>query len=110
MLRSGRPEAVDTTSLRTYTIAGGPISESHLIEMRELLPGTFVSQGYGQSEVAGTLSFFKTKYVKETLMLHHKPTSVGTPLPGINYKVMRKTKFLGIFLIEDYISDKHQNR
>lgn len=87
MLRAGRPDGIDTTSLWALMNGGGSVSELHLKEIRDLLPGTFVFQAYGQSEVAGILTLFKTNEVKESVMLYYKPNSAGTPVPGLTYKV-----------------------
>lgn len=69
-------------------VGGGSISEPHLRELRDLLPGTFVFQCYGQTEVAGQLTLFKTKDVRESLLLYYKPNSAGTPVPGMTYRVI----------------------
>ncbi|VEN41287.1 unnamed protein product [Callosobruchus maculatus] len=54
--------------------------------MRDLLPGTFVFQLYGQSEVAGALTMFNTRSVKDLLLLDKNPSSVGKVIPGIRCK------------------------
>lgn len=86
-LKYDRPDGIDTSSLWSLLVGGGAISEPHLKELRDLLPGTFVFQCYGQTEVSGPLNLFKTNDVKESLLLYHKPNSAGTPVPGLSYKV-----------------------
>lgn len=88
MLRVGRPDGLDTTSLWSVMVVGGPLSESYILELRDLLPGAFTLLVYGQSEIGGVLTVFKTNKVKESLMLHYKPNSVGTPMYGFDFKVI----------------------
>ncbi|XP_050517590.1 uncharacterized protein LOC126892161 [Diabrotica virgifera virgifera] len=91
VLKVGRPEGLDISSFRNFIIVGGYIPKSLLLELRDLLPGTFVSSSYGLTEVSGALTVFKTSScedVKERLYLHSKPTSVGLIIPGIKAKVV----------------------
>ncbi|CAG9855968.1 unnamed protein product [Phyllotreta striolata] len=88
MIKAGRPDNINTTSLWCFLIGGASIQQKYLLDLRENLPGTFVFQGYGQTEVAGILSFFNTSKVKETLFLHYKPKSVGLIVPGTKYRVV----------------------
>lgn len=87
MMKAGRPEVLDTTSLRTLTTAGDTVSTPVLNKLREFLPGTSVYQSYGLSEASGAVSLFKPNETKDSLLLFHKPDSVGTPVPGLSYKV-----------------------
>ncbi|CAH1119888.1 unnamed protein product [Phaedon cochleariae] len=88
MVNLGRPDGLDTTSLWSCMTGGAAISEKCLADFRDLLPGTFVYQVYGQSEVAGIISLFNTYEVKESLYLHYKPRSVGLVAPGLRCKVV----------------------
>lgn len=87
MIKVGRPEKLDTTSLWTVLTGGATLSEFYLKKLRDLLPGTFIFQGYGQTEAGGILTLFKTRDAKERMLLYNKPNSVGTPFSGISYKV-----------------------
>ncbi|EEZ99576.2 uncharacterized protein LOC655644 [Tribolium castaneum] len=88
MLKVGRPDNVDTSSLLCVLTGGGVFSEKQLLALRDLLPGTYISQGYGQTEVAGVLTCFNMNDVKDTLRLHYKPSSCGRPIHGIWYKIV----------------------
>lgn len=90
MKKAGRPVALNTTSLRTVTTGGVSIPEYHLKELRDLLPGTLVYQSYGLSETAGAVALFKPNDLKENLLIRRKPNSVGTPAPGLSYKVKKR--------------------
>lgn len=88
ILKVGRPDNIDTSQLNILVIGGATISQHFLKELREVLPGTFVCQGYGQTEVAGVLTCFRSNSVQDTLGLHYKPDSCGRPVPGVAYKVL----------------------
>lgn len=88
MLKVGRPDNVDTSSLLCVLTGGGVFSEKQLLALRDLLPGTYISQGYGQTEVAGVLTCFRMNEVKDALRLHYKPASCGRPIHGIWYKIV----------------------
>ncbi|KAJ8919720.1 hypothetical protein NQ315_006248 [Exocentrus adspersus] len=88
VVKAGRPDGVDTTSLLSCMIGGATISRKLTGELRDLLPGTFVAMAYGQTEVTGVIAFFRINQVKDTLALHHRPESVGRIAPGFKYKVV----------------------
>ncbi|RZB38699.1 4-coumarate--CoA ligase 1-like, partial [Asbolus verrucosus] len=88
MCKAGRPEDIDTSSLLTMLTGGGIFTEKLLLILRDLLPGTYISQAYGQTEVAGVLTCFKLNDVKDSLLLHYKPSSCGRPIKGISYKIV----------------------
>ncbi|KAJ8939529.1 hypothetical protein NQ314_011096 [Rhamnusium bicolor] len=88
MIRVGRPDGLDTTSLAACIIGGAALPERLMRVLRDLLPGTFVFMGYGQTEVTGIMTLFSIKQVKHTLSLHYKPESVGIPLAGYCCKVV----------------------
>ncbi|XP_050517591.1 uncharacterized protein LOC126892162 isoform X1 [Diabrotica virgifera virgifera] len=88
LLKVGRPDGLDTSSLWSFIVGGGYFPKPLLLELRDLLPGTFVYNAYGQTEVSGVSTTFKTANVKDTLYLHSKPTSVGMVIPGIKAKVV----------------------
>ncbi|XP_044268934.1 4-coumarate--CoA ligase 1-like [Tribolium madens] len=88
MLKVGRPDNVDTSSLLCVLTGGGVFPEKQSLALRDLLPGTYISQGYGQTEVAGVLTCFNMNDVKDTLRLHYKPSSCGRPIHGIWYKIV----------------------
>ncbi|XP_044744932.1 malformin synthetase mlfA-like [Coccinella septempunctata] len=86
--KSTRPEGVDTSSLHVLATGGGPISENLVHSLRDILPGTFVLQLYGQTEVCGASTMFQTRRIDDQLLLHYKPKSVGRPMPGFWLKVV----------------------
>uniref|UniRef100_A0A6P7GFQ1 4-coumarate--CoA ligase-like 7 n=1 Tax=Diabrotica virgifera virgifera TaxID=50390 RepID=A0A6P7GFQ1_DIAVI len=88
LLKVGRPDGLDTSSLWNFVISGDYFPKSLLLELRNLLPGTFVFNAYGQTEVSGILTVFKSSSDKEALYLHSKPTSVGLIIAGIKAKVV----------------------
>nr|XP_023026911.1 luciferin 4-monooxygenase-like [Leptinotarsa decemlineata] len=88
MVKAGRPDHLDTTSLWTCFTGGAALSEKYIETLRDLLPGCFVFQVYGQSEVAGILTQFKTNQVRDCLYLHQKPRSVGVAVAGFKYKIV----------------------
>lgn len=87
MIKVGCHEMLDTISLRTLLTGGDALLEPYYKGLRDLLPSTIIYQNYGQSEVAGIVTIFKTKDPKERLLLSNKPNSSGTPVPGFSYKV-----------------------
>nr|CAI5853440.1 unnamed protein product [Callosobruchus analis] len=100
----GRPENLDTSSLHTCVSAGAATSETLMKEIRDLLPGTFVFQMYGQSEVAGAITMFNASDVKDVLLLDKKPSSVGKIIPGICCK-LSMNGYYGRDSSESYDSD-----
>lgn len=96
MKKAGRPVHSNTTSLRTLTIGGNSISEQHLKELRELLPGTLVYQSYGLSETGGAVTLFKPNVLKDNLLICRKPNSVGPLAPGLRCKVSIFEKHLAL--------------
>ncbi|KAJ8951647.1 hypothetical protein NQ318_012318 [Aromia moschata] len=88
LIKGGRPDGVDTSSLLSCVVGGGSVSATQMNQIRDLLPGTFVFLAYGQTEVAGILTIFQLNQVSHTLALHHKPESSGKPVAGIAYKVV----------------------
>nr|CAH7742818.1 unnamed protein product [Callosobruchus chinensis] len=88
LIACGRPENLDTSRLHTCVSGGAATSETLMKEIRDLLPGTFVFQMYGQSELAGAITMFNASSVKDVLLLDKKPSSVGKVIPGICCKVV----------------------
>lgn len=87
MIRTGRPEGIDTTSLLEVLTGGSAMTISQMREFRDLLPGTNVTQGYGQTEVAGAITLFKSNKRRDVLLAWSRPDSCGRPIKGIWYKV-----------------------
>ncbi|KAL3275082.1 hypothetical protein HHI36_019854 [Cryptolaemus montrouzieri] len=87
--RSSKPEDVNTSSLYVLGCGGGPLSEKLNSSLRDLLPGTFILQIYGQTEVAGASTMFQMRKVDEQLLSYYRPNSVGRPVPGFWFKVRR---------------------
>ncbi|CAH1973805.1 unnamed protein product [Acanthoscelides obtectus] len=88
LIACGRPENLDTSKLHCCISGGASVSEKQMREIRDLLPGTFVFQMYGQSEIAGIITIFNSNDVKDVLLLDKKPKSVGKVVAGICCKVV----------------------
>lgn len=87
MCNAGRPDSVDTTSLLELLCGGGILPLKHNLLLRDLLPGTNITQVYGQTEIAGAITIFSTKKRKDILLAYYKPESCGRPIRGLWYKV-----------------------
>lgn len=87
MVKAGRPEGLDTTTLHEVITGGSAMSRKQFLDFRDLLPGTHLSQGYGQTEVAGVITKFNFARRKDVVLGFKNPESCGRPLPGIWYKV-----------------------
>lgn len=87
MCKCGRPEGIDTSSLLEVVTGGSAITVTQIKVFRDLLPGTHVNQGYGQTEISGFISMFKTNSKKDVALSYLKPDSCGRPMPYISYKV-----------------------
>lgn len=90
MLQAGRPDEINTTSLRDLLIAGGSLSWHYIESIRDLLPGTNVSVAYGQTEVAGMITYFKPNVRRDVILMMTKADSSGTAYPGFQYRVCPK--------------------
>ncbi|KAI4471466.1 long-chain-fatty-acid--coa ligase [Holotrichia oblita] len=88
MIKVGRPDDFNTTSFLDLLIGGGPISSENLLYLRDLLPGTNVFICFGQTEIAGVGTTFRTNLRKDIFILHTKPKSCGRPIPGFSYKIV----------------------
>ncbi|KAL1517919.1 hypothetical protein ABEB36_001619 [Hypothenemus hampei] len=88
MICSTRPEGLDTSCFRTVTTGGSPFPQEQLFTLRNMLPGTFVFQCYGCTEVAGPLTLFNLNRVNDRILLNQQPNSCGRPVPGFTYKVV----------------------
>lgn len=84
----GRPDGIDTSSLRDVLIGGGPATAQQISDLRELLPGTNVMMGYGMTEVCGITTTFKTNVRKQILLSAKHPNSSGIALPTFKIKVL----------------------
>lgn len=90
MIGTGRPDGIDTTSLRAVFTGGYAINAAKLLQFRKLVPQTHVTQGYGLSEVAGGVTFFNGGKEKDVLLSWKKSESCGRPIKGLLYKVQIK--------------------
>lgn len=88
MCNVGRPDSVNTTSLLELLYGGGRLPLKHILQLRDLLPGTNITQVYGQTESAGAITIFNSKKRKDVLLAYYKPLSCGRPIRGIFYKVV----------------------
>ncbi|KAF7279372.1 hypothetical protein GWI33_007315 [Rhynchophorus ferrugineus] len=83
----------DTTSLISFAVGGASVQLSQLLKLRQILPHTKVTMGYGSSE-NGMISGFN---LREENAINSKPLSSGTPVPGLELKVvdLESGKLLG---------------
>ncbi|XP_050311850.1 uncharacterized protein LOC126747336 isoform X2 [Anthonomus grandis grandis] len=88
MIDAGRPENTLTSSLHLTLTGGMQFSLEKLYSLRDLLPGTFVFQIYGCTEISGIGMSFNLNRSKDRLLLNYRPKSVGRPVPGLRYKVV----------------------
>lgn len=87
MVKAGRPEGLDTTELVEVITGGSAMSSAQFLEFRDMLPGTHVNQGYGQTEVAGVITKFNFSRRKDAILQYKNPDSCGRAVRGILYKV-----------------------
>lgn len=85
--KAGRPDGIDTSSLLLLVTGGATVSESQMRTLQDIWPGTFVTQGYGQSEVSGAIALFDPNDVRDAVQLHKKTMSCGRLAPGLWSKV-----------------------
>lgn len=83
----GRPFGIDTSALKAFITGGEKVSSATMNGLREVFPGTIVSQGYGQTELV-FLTCFDLNSPVELEMTLRKPQSCGRPVATIDcYKV-----------------------
>lgn len=89
LCRFGRPLGINSTSsLKVFCTGGERVPSTLLEELRIALPGTFVTQGYAQTETSGLLTAFNRNIAEEVEMNLRKTKSCGKPLSIHNeYKV-----------------------
>lgn len=87
MCKCGRPEGIDTSSLLEVVTGGSALTKTQMAVFRDLLPGTHVNQAYGQTEVAGIITTFKTHNRKDVVLSYLRPHSCGRPVRSMFYKV-----------------------
>ncbi|XP_057661709.1 uncharacterized protein LOC130897115 isoform X1 [Diorhabda carinulata] len=88
LIKAGRPDNIDTSNLLTFVTGGAILPQEYILELRDLLPGAFIYQAYGQTEISGAGNWFDVNDVKQILYLHNKPNSVGLPIPNVMCKVV----------------------
>ena len=87
MIKAGKPEKVDVSSMREFVIGGASMSVEFLRKLRAMMPGTKVFQGYGQTETCGLATTFKSNRPADLLRIENKPSSCGRPINGLICKV-----------------------
>ncbi|KAK9878018.1 hypothetical protein WA026_020646 [Henosepilachna vigintioctopunctata] len=101
--KSSKPEGLDTSSLHCLITVGGSMPKSLVNDLRDALPGTYISQIYGQTELCGAITRFETRKVDDRLLLHYKHNSVGRAMPGFWYK---RSETKQIFQVVDTVTEK----
>lgn len=101
MYKSGRPEGINTSSLLEVATGGSILTKTQITLFRDLLPGTHVNQVYGQTEISGFISSFKTNNKEDVVLSYLKPDSCGRPMPFVSYKVRTPMKVYKTILIRD---------
>lgn len=102
VLRVGRPDGVNTSSMLCCLTTGSTVSAKNIKKFRDLLPGTNVFQLYGQTETAGPVTGFGSKQPNRSLLLYQQPSSVGIPIPGFSYKVSKILPFISWVLLDSF--------
>lgn len=90
MVKVGKRDYLDSrslSSLKDVLIGGKHMPSKYLLILREVLPNVNVAQLYGQTEVAGVITLFRSCTEAEIKLLNDKPRSCGRPVPGFWYKV-----------------------
>ncbi|KAF5281148.1 hypothetical protein FQA39_LY17880 [Lamprigera yunnana] len=87
-LHKTKPANVDTSSIQHIGIGGGPLIESQIRNFKEMFPTTEIYGGYGQTEMCVILTIFKPSSERDRELLKTRPTSCGTGIPGVWYKVV----------------------
>lgn len=82
-----KPAHFKTDSLKDIFITGVPILTEQILEIRKAFPNTRVTVAYGQTETVGIIACFKPNNPKEIDGIRYKPTSSGSGLPGMTFKV-----------------------
>ncbi|KAB0791588.1 hypothetical protein PPYR_03388 [Photinus pyralis] len=85
---NARPIDVDTSSLVHILVGGAALIESQLKTIRKAFPDSELYTGYGQTEMAVTITVFKPNSPRDRELIRKKPTSCGTGCPGISYKIV----------------------
>lgn len=71
------------------------MSTKLLVNLRSLFPTTFVSNGYGQTEVSGLITVFNYKNPEDVRLSKEKLESCGRPVSTIDmYKVNQRLKYI----------------
>ncbi|KAK4872934.1 hypothetical protein RN001_014963 [Aquatica leii] len=87
MVRSDKSDKVNLKNVDFLILAGNLMTLEQIDEIKRALPFTNVVHGYGQSEMFSTIfSFNPTAAGLE--LLKKNPSSVGTVVKGVNYKVV----------------------
>lgn len=94
MCKCGRPDGLDTSCLLEIATGGTALTKAQMAVFRDLLPGTHINQAYGQTEVAGIITMFKTKSRKDIVLSYLRPHSCGRPMPSMSYRVRAKRPVL----------------
>ncbi len=82
MLKYTKMRETDMSCLRMVLQAGGKLSNRHLLELRQALPGTDIIVMYGQTEATARLSYLPPE------MFEPKLGSIGKGIPGVELMVV----------------------
>lgn len=95
LYKVGRPPGINTNSFKVFYTGGERVSAHVLKNLRDVLPDTFVTQGYGQTEASGLITGFDVNSPEEKDMTMRKPESCGRPVPSVDmYKVSARVTYL----------------
>lgn len=106
MVKMGRPDGIDTTSLCDVFIAGGPASVEQVNALRDIMPGSNVSLVYGMTEGTGYITTFRANVRRDILLAYKNPSSSGLPVPGTKYKVLTVILFVIVIRKPTSVSNK----
>ncbi|KAF2892031.1 hypothetical protein ILUMI_14142 [Ignelater luminosus] len=88
MLAVGKPEGIDTRSLKDINLGGAAILEDQMQKIREMIPGTRINLSYGMTEVIGFLSCFNLNRPEDVVFADKKTDFSGKEIPDFSYKIV----------------------
>lgn len=87
MLKVGRPDNVDLSSLSMIACPGLAVPDSYIQELKKIFPGTLILQSFGQTEVGGAITLFTGYSSKKIALALSNTRSIGLPREGMSYRV-----------------------
>ncbi|KAK4873535.1 hypothetical protein RN001_015564 [Aquatica leii] len=83
-----KPKNADTSSVTHLGVGGSVLVQSQMLDIQEAFPTSQLFPAYGQTEMSFAVTFFNVNSERDREFIKSKPTSSGTVVPGIWYKVV----------------------